>query len=601
MIVLGPHIVNHQFHHVLTAQGDDDDAAPPVPRNTEKSIRRHLDYGTQDHDAFDGNNKFSTVDQENTERSVSHATLAESPPEDRHVLQARLEARLEVSKLLGSIGFPLPASSVDFRYSGFVDANETLQSHQKSEDVTNINTAQYITNEESVQNYFDCIVELAMSHTSLLQTIQSCLHVLTIGTGLRLGIGPKDASRRAERAWLARKLRQRNTTGVADEASYPKLTFYRCRQILHNAIVDQTTSLQNLLSRHGVNFDGITDWGDFIHDLRHTMDFNCVLTLSQLTKWTDSLGKFLGNILSQYLTQNFVWRILEETNPFDLIRATISSSVQMAKERIVFLQTAFSLSPSGTSHAHEDILAQARENPGMQNLIDTLKFSLDRARVSLWAFEEALTRSDKSEWRNWFGELNDLVDGSSRTMRELDNLLLSSEGWASNEERTDAIHLDININEEHHTLTPSAMLVSNGTHVDEETNPSDEIKHSLPLDKTLIFTGNGSHKRPQIRKAKAARNTANSQNVSQPQSFDTFNHTILLRDLQSRLKTFGLADEFEVVTASESPHRYGRTNRVSQTTSPRANLPIFLGVSGSALAELSSVIGSQGEEQIIIE
>lgn len=590
MIVLGPHIHHHNCHHVLAKDGDstpapDDDSSANRPYNAFRSSSNTDGGGTVDEDEERSNDRL---------QPLSDATAARSPLEVR-CNNKLLQARVEISKLLGSTGAPPLISSVDCCFLG---ANENSRARHNSEEVVmNINTSQHTT-EETVQAHLDSIVELAKSHTDLLQTMQSCLHMLTIGTGVRLGIGPNNipGSRRAETAWLERKLRQHDT------AIYkPRLTLHRCRQILHHAIVDQTTSLQSIVSRHGVHFDGITDWDDFVQDLKHTMECDCVLSLSRLRKWTDSIGKFLGGLLSELLSRSFRWKILllEGTHPIDSFRTTIASSVQMARERIAFLQSAFSVPSSSATTSFEDDLAPASCNkdiPHMNNLIDVLKSNLEGAHVSLWAFEESRTRSteySESDWKNWFRELKDLVERTNITVSELDNLFLPRSDDAKSKDMADETLSD-NAMDEHCTTPQSAMLVSDGASADElALHSSYETKQNVPMDKTLIFCGNGSHKRSQISKDKPARSPVKSQNMSHPPSF--FNQTDLLRDLQSRLKTMGLAEEYEVVAATESSSDDEKTNVESRRSQSRhgADLPMFLGVSGSTLAELSSAMRNQ--------
>lgn len=571
MIVLGPHIVHHQHQHVI-AQDSDDDPSSVDDYNTLHSDRSH-------------------------EQSLSRAPMA--TPDHIQCKKMLLQARLDVSKIIGSIGVPLQAFSTDCCCT---NDNETMQSHNGNGDIiANINAAQH--NQETIRNhFFNSIVELATSHTALIQTMQSCLHMLSIGTGVRLGIGPNNipASRRAERAWMARQLRQHDTTQQAGREipHRPQLTLHRCRQILHNAIIDQAKSLQSV-GALGVTFDGMTDWDDFVQDLTYTMNSRCVLTLSQLSKWIDNLSMFLGNILSS----NLLWRgLYQET----YLRMNISNSLQMAKERIVFLQSAFSLRNEESLVKSPD---KKNNGPDVNNIIDALKSTIDGAYVSLWAFEE--TRSEecsKPEWKQWLGDLNDLVKRSSSMVKELeDNLLLSSEvGLSSGGERIDAADeslVDIE-DGELCTAPTSAVLVSDGTSKSEVPLLSDnEIERNVPFDKTLIFSGNGCHTTSRILKTKAE-SPMKSRNASKPSSFTTFHRTVLLQDLQSRLKTIGLADEYEVDAATESPDDEvmeveGRMG--SHPSTSCTDLPMFLGVSGTALAELTSSIRCQQGEQVIIE
>lgn len=576
MIVLGPHIVDHQHHqHVITQDSDDDPSS--------------VDGGQQHYNTLHSDGSH--------EQSLSRVPVA--TPDHTQYTKMLLQARLDVSKIIGSIGVPLQAFSTDTDYY-FTNDNETMQSHNGNGEITNINTAQHnIGDQELVRNHFNSIVELATSHTALIETMQSCLHMLSIGTGVRLGIGPNNipASKRAERAWLARELRQHDTTQQAGIKlpHRPQLTLHRCRQILHTVIIDQAKSLQSI-GGLGVAFEGMTDWDDFVQDLTYTMNSKCVLTLSQLSKWIDNLSMFLGDILSR----NLLWRGFDKEI---YLRKNISNSLQMAKERIVFLQSAFSL------RNEESLVKSPDKKNDVNNIVDALKSTIHGAYVSLWAFEE--TRSEersKSECKQWLRELNDLVKRSSSMVKELeDNLLLSSEvGLSSGRERIDSADeslVDIEDGELCSAPT-SAVLVSDGTSKSEVPLLSDnEIERNVPVDKTLIFSGNGCHTSSRVLKTKAV-NPIKSRDASKPSSFTTFHRTILLQDLQNRLKTIGLADEYEVVVATGSPDdgvmEVAGTMR-SQPSTSCTDLPMFLGVSGTALAELTRSIRCQQEEQVIIE
>eukprot|EP00985_Skeletonema_marinoi_P011195 scaffold5304_cov150-Skeletonema_marinoi.AAC.7 len=602
MIVFGPHIHHHNEHHAFGEDADVallPDADTPLNR-VYNSFRSSSNSGGGDEDTRHDNRQ--TLD------AATMSITTRTPLVDTTCNNMLLKPRVEISKLLGSIGAPPLISSVDC-CKNVGGANEKSRACHISDEVTKIKTAQQHTNEESVQTYLHSVVELAKSHTELLHTMQSCLRMLSVGTGVRLGIGPNNipASRRAERAWLDRELRCHDTVEAAMVKSYkPKLTLHRCRKILHHAIVDQTTSLQNIVSRHRVNFHGITDWDDFAYDLKHTLESDCVLTLSRLTKWTDNVGEFLRALLSEFLsTSRLKLFLLEETHHVESVITTIACAVQMARERNLYLQSAFSMPSSSTTKSCEENLKRACGNEDgrdMNNLIDMLKSNLEGAQISLWAFEESRSRSEESEtdWKNWLGELKDLVERSYSTMSELDNLVLPHTSDEGSKDMAGE-SLSDNIQDDHCITTPSAMLVSDGASMDEEGLHSQyETKQNVPLDKTLIFTGNGSHKRSHILKNETARSSGKSRNMPHPPSL--FNQTVLLRDLQSRLKTMGLAEEYEVVAATESPDEESTNvgSRISQSRQ-RTDLPMFLGVSGHALAELSSAMEHQREEEVIME
>ena len=608
MIVFGPHI-----HHHLVEDGN-----VALPPDSDDTFNREYNANAF-RSSSDGGG-----DEDGRHVHQQYLSAATTTTKTSSLLDVRcndllLKSRLDVSSKLGSIGAPPLTSMVDCCKN--VRTNNDLESRARDNNIEAMNyidTDQQHTSVESVQNYLDSVVELATSHTELVQTMQSCLHMLTVGTGIRLGIGPNNipASRRAESAWLERELRCHDTSKEGMIKSYkPQLTLYRIRQILHHAVVDQTTSLQNIVTQNGINFHGITDWYDFTYDLKHTLECDCVLTLSRLTKWTEHVGVYLGALLSEFLSPSHLKLILlEETHYVDL-RTTVASSVQMAKERIIFLQSAFSMTSSSTTQSCEDYLARVCGNEGgrdMNNVIGMLKSNLEGARISLWAFEETHSRSEESEsdWKNWLGKLKDLVERSYSTISELDNLVLprsSDEGSkdTSNKSLSGKIRDDLIL------TTPSAMLVSDGESVEKEgLHSTYETKQNVPLEKTLIFVGSGSHKRSHISKNVTERSSSKSHKMPHPPSL--FNQTVLLRDLRSRLRTMGLSEEYEVVAEKESPDDESTNpgsrmcqsrHRTDLPTNPGSRMcqPMFLGVSGPALSELSSAMGRQCEEQVIIE
>ncbi len=606
MIVLGPHIHHHNDHHDLLEGGGDIDLAP----NSETPFNREYNAFRNNDNSVGGDEDGHRDHQQSLSAAIS--TAPTKSPLEATCTKMLFKKRLEVSKLLGSIGAPPLFPPDDCGTNHVTGPNEKYRAHHNSEEAMMIDTERQHTKEESVQIYLDNVVELAASHTELLQCIQSCLHMLTIGTGVRLGIGPNNipASRRAERAWLERKLHSQSASKEAMIKSYkPKMTLHRYRQILHHAIVDQTTSLQNIVAQHGVNFLGITDWDDFAHDLKHTLDSDCVLTLSRLTKWTEHVGKYLGATLSELMSPSRLkFLLLEKTHYDDSETAIIASSVQEARERIIFLQSAFSMSSSVTTKScEEEEVTRAcgkEDDRAMNNLIDSLKSNLEGAQISLWAFEEVHSRSEESEsdWKDWLGKLNDLVERSYSTMSELDNLLLPR---SSGEELGSTAIKTVSGEIQDGTCiitTPSAVLVSDGASGDEEGLYSTcETKQNLPLDKTLIFTGNGSHRRSQTLKNQTPKSSSKSRNMPHPPSF--YDQNVLLRDLQSRLKTMGLAEEYEVVAATEPPDDASTNirSKILRQSRQKNDLPMFLGVSGPALVELSSAMGCQREEQVIME
>ena len=128
--------------------------------------------------------------------------------------------------------------------------------------------------------------------------------------------------------------------------------------------------------------------------------------------------------------------------------------------------------------------------------------------------------------------------------------------------------------------------------------------------KTLVFSGSGVG--VTTRRIRAARTTGNTSKTPTPSSdprraFDATDQTMLLRDLELRIKTMGLSrEEHEVVVidkdfgadigrrvddACERGRIDGRNDAMPDMSAGRGrHEPFFLGASGSLLAELTSAI-----------
>ena len=128
--------------------------------------------------------------------------------------------------------------------------------------------------------------------------------------------------------------------------------------------------------------------------------------------------------------------------------------------------------------------------------------------------------------------------------------------------------------------------------------------------KTLVFSGSGVG--VTTRRIRAARTTGNTSKTPTPSSdprraFDATDQTMLLRDLELRIKTMGLSrEEHEVVVidkdfgadigrrvddACERGRIDGRNDAMPDMSAGRGrHEPFFLGASGSFLAELTSAI-----------
>lgn len=383
------------------------------------------------------------------------------------------EARLDVSKLLGSIGLPpLIASS---------------HSHHH--------------HRQQVHPHYH-VIEYAHVHIDLLHSMHSMLDSLRTGTSLRLGLGVSGGDgrhhvvvTRVEKAWIMRQRRRlqqklqveeerststkmndyRDNNHIDDRSEHDKhdkeitnaimtpqcnshdkstpkdssapastktktllvLTFQKLRKILHRAIVDQAISIHDTLKVFHeyvipttYTTELLDEWGIFVNDLCHTSLNNApLLTLSRLSKYIDNLGSYLSFSLSVFL-------VVVDNNDFDDITSSSSCcscsdsmqrSIQFAKERSAYLQSAGPI-----SHLHQDedksnddtataaAMRQENRTTGSDDnivLLKNLQDTFEAARISLWAAvgQSQQTSPDEDgidDVRDWWTQFKYHIDRS---------------------------------------------------------------------------------------------------------------------------------------------------------------------------------------------
>ena len=473
---------------------------------------------------------------------------------------------------------------------------------------------------------------------------------------------------RSEKNWVARQQHQQQTKSCTSNAQSIKsnpianthqrkpirLTLQKIRNILHQTIVDLAISLQEILN-HIVSSS--TEWEDFVSDLQHSIKQSNphILTISQLTIWINHLGTFLSFVLSTILDRDGCILLLLVSD--SLIMASVKQSVQFANERIAFLlsacplcqpkdcdiispDTGSGISDNNTSPAADDkdslYISRNQQKRQAKQIIQNLQSTLDAARVSLWAFEQSYAEqevigndtasSDQVESNHdtaesddttaWWSQFKDLMKRSQSSIPEFESQFLPTAVDEDAEEEETVVEEVSDLSAYRQATSECSELISKATGEKIPATAADvDYKHPpLPVNKTLVFSGSGTKSINKKRIVMATPAATQDGGISPPPVFNSVDQTRLLQDLQTRIKTIGLAEEHEVVT-DPSAEMIGTDDRIeaekdegsaalssNKGNDKKQSQSCFLGVSGSLLAELSSTIGKGiggGDDEII--
>ena len=556
------------------------------------------------------------------------------------------DARLEVSKLLGSIGLPPLTTMTSMNASSSHSHHQLLVMHPPH------------------------AIEFANAHIDLLHSMHSVLDTLRSGTSLRLGLGVSgdggDCRRhvvsRVEKAWIMRHRRlhqllleevglsitptkindsndnnnyddvsttnHRNDNGICDGRvkSAPKddsatvstktkrmvLTFQKLRNILHRAVVDQAMSFHDTLKDFHDNFTPTTttmtalfeEWGIFVNDLRHTSHNAPPLTLSRLSNYIDKLGSYLSFSLSVLL--------VVDSDKFDNITnswcsssdSSIKRSIQFANERSAYLQSAC---PMSHLHYDEDETAAMRQENGATGSVDNilllknLQDTFQAARISLWAAvgQSQRTSPDEDEIndaRDWWSQFKYYIECSCSLIPVIEaqyHHLIEKTAIVNEQRRkegADEDNADLVNNSRCNNVVE--VLEDAGKTTTLPNHRSDKLLNYL--DKTIVFSGSGVGTSHNVTQQSIIREKAESSVSGRPaRAFTMMDQTMLLQDLERRLKSMGLVMEHEVTmdTLTEFGNNKG-DDTISENPAMMQRNPLFLGVSGSLLLELTSAINT---------
>lgn len=645
MIVLGPSI---STHHLLEGNdgGDTDE------QNYERTSISCINDSTKPAD-----NYVSTP-------SVQPKSELQMIGEDLiHILN---DVRIKCSKELGLIGAPPLLSTIgnqSTKQMTYISTPHDGSSISNDTDKTSSQQQTYQTN----LNY---IYNMATTHTNLIQTMNNILESISLGTSLRLGLGPSGRLvARVEKNWVARQqhLQQLQSKGCTSNAQSKtnirianthqqkpiRLTLQKIRNILHQTIVDLAISLQEIPNhaKQCMITSSANEWDEFISDLQHSINNTSnpqILTISQLTIWINHLGSFLSFALSTILDRDGSMVLFVSDSP---LMACVKQSVQFANERIAFLHSACPLSQpqgndiiptyngsgtpkSNTTAAADDHVAsnigRNQKKRQAEQIIQNLQATLDAARVCLWAFEQSYTdlddtasnksSTDKLESNHdtaesddttgWWSQFKDLMERSQASIPEFENQFLSTAVDEDDEQEEVAEEKISDLSASRQVTTEYSELISKAT--GEMAAAGVESKHpSLPVNKTLVFSGSGTKSLNKKRIIMPTPAEQGGDSISPPPVFNSANQTRLLQDLQTRIKTIGVAEDTdphaEMIDTNDREEEKDRSSATLLSNGGndkrKGSQSCFLGVSGSLLAELSSTIGKgiDGDDDEIIK
>ncbi|KAL7480540.1 hypothetical protein ACHAW6_006229 [Cyclotella cf. meneghiniana] len=527
-------------------------------------------------------------------------------PSDKTIIEGRdplmkqwHDTRHQVSAMLGSIGAMPIASSPPMDFTWASDSDDIHAT--------------------TVSSYLHATLKLAASHIPLIRAMNDALDILKTGTSLRLGLGTRNSYysgndglvSRAEKAWSERRPLDPETCsddGNRSHSCYPRLTLLRSRRILYQAMADQAYLLRSIVVFFHDNVSrAACDWNEFIDDMQYVSQLlptqtAPALTLSNLSFWINGLRDLLYFVLSQLLADSFVVYFQKDWGGLVTL---LKQASQSAKERVYFLTCAFSLSQSRVdSVTPQTPHCQSESNPNdaeikrnASKLIHQLQSTMEAAQVSLWAFRESFTEEgkplcDSQDPKIWWSQLKELLSQTEISMDHFEHSFLATSTSGKEEETSESAKKP--------SCTVNAVSMNNVTeifvdiadrHKEDPLLNADNLATEEHSDKTLIFSGSGLHKDSQPTGKRDIRGTSAMLSTSH----ETFHQTMLICDLQKRLKTMQLADEHEVISLNackdESLHSKPIYRRAA---------PFFLGAEGPLLTELASALSCDKDQVNLI-
>ena len=517
-----------------------------------------------------------------------HASSSDGDPPPRAASPALGRVRAGVSSVLGSVGAPPLTSG----RRGPVEA----WSDRQIEDL------------DDLEAYVGSVGRLASSHACLIGRMRSALADVGTGTAVRLGLGPAagDGRRgvsRAERAWAARHARESDSGGGGGERGGktpkagrtppPALSMHRIRTALHRSIADAALSLLDVLDLTTHEAECPRRWKDFGGDLRHSLDEPPVLTLSQLAGWVDGLAGLLSHVLSSCLADSAAGDGREP------LECAVRRSTRLAEERASYLEgVASGTLPHAAGGTGPDP-ASRRRAAGVAAMCD----ALEAARISLLAFELAGGGGVEE------GRVESRVDGGldssdgwwAHFARLLERVAASASEFEEEFVRPD-VPADVPDDADDGAGVSSAdvvgprdeleVIVSDAPYKDAPPMTRDGAEH--PGDRVLVFSGSGTRAA-----GRRARRGMDDRPPSAPFAREVrraqAHRADLMDDLRSRLRSMGIRREVEVVRPDDCEDGEGGRDDGGLSTgggdvAPTTSRPLFMGVSGAMLTELTGAL-----------
>ena len=449
-------------------------------------------------------------------------------------------------------------------------------------------------NASVVQSINEC-ANFSEASSELIQTIDKCLEVLRIGTGLHTGIGPASKSVcRVESTIVGREYRKahsQTSKHFSPQKFSASLGLGRAREILYCVMAEHFELLNSLLASPCDVEDG--------EICLHRSTIMSPLTLSSLV----SLRKALGKLQSQLLAELCAAKGPDTDN--------LKTAIVTVRERNLYLQSCFPV--SSTSSTEENGSAQHVQ----QRHLDNIYRRIDAALVSIWAFESSAplpndldseqqghgeSQSTKKEW--WL-RTRDMLLEAIAYWHELD-LHLASTGTIKYEDEEDScLNQD---DKAQGTQEYQRSKNDDGTFESAtEQISSQKISNAIaahPTDKTIVFSGRANRRRLRDEK-----NDKHDQESNAPYSSSCRNN--LFTELQSRIDMIELADEWDAHqeeredgsdTEGDDDGSQGVNNEDDKIrTSMRRAMPLVL--SGVALLEElkeSTVAVVESENEVVL-
>ena len=508
------------------------------------------------------------------ERQISHEKDGTSVSKEKNLEEYR-RGRERVLQALGSIHeFPLEAN----------DRIAVCDRH---------------INASVVQSINEC-ANFSEASSELIQTIDKCLEVLRIGTGLHIGIGPASKSVcRVENTIVGREYRKaqihensQTSKHFSPQKFSAPLGLGRAREILYYVMAEHFELLDSLLASP---CDGDVEDGEICLHRSTTMS---PLTLSSLVTWRKALGKLQSQLLAELCAA-------KGPDKDNLKAATVT-----VRERNLYLQSCFPV--SSTSSTEENGSAQHVQ----QRHLDNIYQRIDAALVSIWAFEnsEPLPNDLDSEQQShgesqctkkeWWLRTRDMLLEAIAYWHELD-LHLASTGTIKYEDEEDfCLNQDDKAQgtQEYQWSKNTGTFESAAEQISSKKNSNAIALH--PADKTIVFSGRANRRR--LRDEKSDKH---DQESNAPSSSSCRNN--LFTELQSRIDMIELADEWDAhqerengsdTEGDDDDGSQGANNEDDKIrTSTRRAMPLVLG--GVALLEElkeSTVAVAESENEVVL-